>query len=122
MILEDLNGKEANTPTACEPRFMVALLRHDQLEILCHAIERQLEGLARRHCSGDLADDAFIDAVLAIEAQEVTPLGLTLTASQTRDRWTVFKIKMNGTNETCASFEFRPETGELLRGCSECEG
>jgi hypothetical protein len=101
---------------------MVAVKRHTHLEDLCHAVEQRLEKLARQHCRGEITDDAFLAAVLAIEAQEVTPIGLTLTASRTRDRWTVFKIKMNGTNETCASFEFLPETGEFRRDCSECDG
>jgi hypothetical protein len=101
---------------------MGAIKRHTHLEDLCHAIEQQLEKLARQHCRGEITDEAFLAAVLAIEAQEVTPMGLTLTAARTLDHWTVFKIKMDGTNNTCASFEFLPETGEFRRGCSDCDG
>jgi hypothetical protein len=100
---------------------MGAMKRHTHLEDLCQAVELRLEKLARQHCRGEIADDTFLAAVLAIEAREVTPMGLTLTASRTRDHWTVFNIKMDGTNETCASFEFLPETGEFRRACSDCD-
>lgn len=65
-----------------------------------------------------ISDDSFIAAVLEIEARDVTPQGLTLTASHTLDNWIVFTLKMNGTNENCASFEFLPESGEFRRGAS----
>jgi len=45
---------------------------------------------------------------------------LSLTASNTRDDWTVFKLRMKGTNDDCAAFEFLPETGEFRRVGSEC--
>jgi hypothetical protein len=115
-------GHRTNIQPACVLPYVVALISHAQLETLCHAIERQLEELARQYCQGEIAQESFMKALLIIEAQEVTPLGLTLTASETADHWTLFKIKMNGTNETCASFEFLPETGEFRRGCHQCNG
>jgi hypothetical protein len=33
----------------------------------------------------------------------------------------LFKLKINGTNDTCAAFEFLPETGQFRRGEFECE-
>ena len=95
--------------------------KHDLLEAVCHAIEEQLEDLAEERCWGAISEEAFIAAVLDIEAEEVAPQGLTLVASHTLDEWTVFKLKMNGTNETCAGFEFLPETGEFRRSASACD-
>ena len=46
-------------------------------------------------------------------AAEIAPRGLTLTASNTIDDWTVFKIKNNQTHQTCAVVECLPETGDL---------
>jgi hypothetical protein len=99
---------------------MTAYAHHEHREAVCHAIKDQLKELALQHCQGAISENAFIAAVLEIEAREVSPAGLTLTASHTRDDWTVFKIKMDGTNDICAAFEFLPETGEFRRSCAEC--
>src|SRR4051794_40090744 len=88
---------------------------HEHLESVCHAIAHHLQDLAHQRSSERISEETFIDAVLKIEAEEVRPKGLTLTASNTMDDWTVFKIKINGTSETCAAFEFLPETGEFRR-------
>ena len=100
---------------------MTASEKHDLLEAVCHAVEERLKDLAVKHCNGKITDEAFIESVLEIEARDVTPQGLTLTASHTRDDWTVFSIKINGMNETCAAFEFLPETGEFRRAKSKCD-
>jgi hypothetical protein len=100
---------------------MTAPQNHERLEAICHVIEKQLEELAVKRCNGSISEDAFIAAVLEIEAREVRPHRLTLTASHTLDEWTVFSLKMNGTNDVCASFEFLPETGEFRRGRSKCD-
>ena len=100
---------------------MTPTQRHDLLEAVCHAIEERLKDLAVKRCNGIMSDEEFIAAVLEIEARDVTPQGLTLTASHTRDHWIVFNLKMNGTNENCASFEFLPERGEFRRGSSQCD-
>ena len=86
---------------------------HSQLETACHAIAARLERLARLCCRGTITEQTFIDLVLKIEAEEIRPSGLTLVASNTRDEWTVFNVKINGANEPCAGFEFLPETGEF---------
>jgi len=98
---------------------VTAFNQHDRLEAVCHAIEERLEDLAARRCAGTISDDAFIAAVLEIESLEVTPHGLT--ASRTRDDWTIFQLKMNGTNEICASFEFRPEAEQIRRIHGACD-
>jgi hypothetical protein len=96
-------------------------LKHPHIEAVCHSIEQRLEELAVKHCDQTISDDAFIAAVLEIEAKEVRPHGLTLTASRTRDHWTVFQIKIDGTSEICASFEFLAQTGEFRRGDCDCD-
>ena len=60
-----------------------------------------------------MSEQTFIDFVLQIEAQEVAPNGLTLTASNTPDNWTVFHLKIDGSSEACEAFEFLPESGEF---------
>jgi len=94
---------------------------HEHLEAVCHAIGRQLEELAHGRCRGTISEETFIQTVLKIEAEEVTPRGLTLTASNTRDNWTVFKVRIKGTNEDCAAFEFLPESGEFRRVGTQCQ-
>jgi hypothetical protein len=88
---------------------------HEHLEAVCHAIADQLKDLARKRAAGEITEAAFINMVLKVEAEEVASKGMTLTASHTADDWTVFKIKINGTSETCAAFEFLPETGQFRR-------
>ena len=94
---------------------------HEHLEAVCHAIGDRLLELARGRSKGNVSEEIFIEKVLKIEAEEVTPKGLTLTASNTRDDWTVFKIKIRGTSEDCAAFEFLPETGEFRRAGTKCD-
>lgn len=62
-----------------------------------------------------ISEERFMESVLKIEAEQVNPGGFTLSASNTLDNWTVFKLRMNGCTETCAAFEFLPETGEFRR-------
>jgi hypothetical protein len=93
---------------------------HEHLERVCQAIGLLLKELAHGRCSGVISEESFVDTVLKIEAEQVIPGGFTLTASNTLDDWTVFKIKMNGSGETCAAFEFLPETGEFRRVGTEC--
>jgi hypothetical protein len=95
---------------------------HDHLEAVCHGIGRHLQKLAQGRCSGEISEKSFIETILKIEAEEVTPGGFILTASNTRDDWTVFKLRINGSDETCAAFEFLPESGEFRRVNSECDG
>jgi hypothetical protein len=100
---------------------MSAADHHKHLEEVCHALGDRLKDLAQKRCSGVLSEQTFIDLVLRIEAEEVAPKGLTLTASNTEDNWTVFNLKINGSNEVCASFEFLPETGEFRRAGTQCD-
>ena len=94
---------------------MTTLLSHDphHSETVCHAIADRLERLIRLRCRGIISEPTFVDFILKIEAQVVRPQGLTLTASNTIDDWTVLRLKINGANEPCAAFEFLPETGEF---------
>ena len=94
---------------------------HEHLEGVCQAIGLLLNELAHGRCRGVISEESFVDTVLKIEAEQVIPGGFTLTASNTLDDWTVFKIKMNGSGETCAAFEFLPETGEFRRVGTVCE-
>ena len=95
--------------------------QHEHLEAVCHAIAGQLQQLASERSSGALSEEAFISRVLALEASQVHPHGLTLIGSHTSDDWTVFKIKVDGTAEICAAFEFLPETGEFRRASCACD-
>jgi hypothetical protein len=98
---------------------MTAFAHHDHRDSVCLAIKDQLKELAQQRSQGKISEEAFVAAILEIEARQVTPRGLTLTATQTRDGWIVFKLKINGRNDTCAAFAFLPETGEFRR--SECD-
>src|SRR3954453_17731017 len=88
---------------------------HERLEVLCERIGSSLEALARMRTSGLLSEERFVQAVLEIEAAVVSTAGFTLTATNTSDNWTVFTLRISGTQEPCASFEFLPETGEFRR-------
>jgi hypothetical protein len=92
------------------------VIRHrieEDLEFLCGVFEEQLKRLTLQRGRGRLSEAQFIDKLLEMEAEEITPRGLTLTASNTIDDWTVFKIKNNQTHQTCAVVECLPETGDL---------
>ena len=60
-----------------------------------------------------LSEERFVELLLRIEEEAVKPANFNLTASNTIDDWTVFKLRVNGSEEVCASFEFLPETGEF---------
>lgn len=85
------------------------------LEAVCHLIAAELQTLAVQRSNGGLSEEAFIAAVLEIEKKEVTPKGLTLVATNTIDDWLVFKLTYTGSSQSCAAFEFSPETGEFRR-------
>jgi hypothetical protein len=85
----------------------------EALEAICHAVGRRLEELARQRFHGRMSEEDFIAAVLKIEAEDIAPHGLNLTASNTIDDWTVFQVRKNGGSDACAAFEFLPETGEF---------
>jgi hypothetical protein len=85
------------------------------LENLCHDVGATLRKLARDRCFRGLTEAQFTDAILQLEADQVTPHGLSLTASNTRDGWTVFTLKIAGKKEACSVIEFEPETGEFRR-------
>jgi len=96
--------------------YMPNPLNHDQRKAACLAIAERLKDLAAKRCDGSISQDEFIAAVLEIESNEVTPHALTLTASNRADGWIVIRLKINSTNQICASFEFLPETGEIRHG------
>jgi hypothetical protein len=85
------------------------------LEETCHAIGHFLRILAEERCSGDISEERFVQSVLKLEAEHVTPHGFTLSACDTDDGWIAFEVRVVGSGETCAGFEFRWETGEFRR-------
>ena len=90
------------------------------MESLCQRIAGHLEALARERAGGAISEERFVELVLKLEEQEATPAGFSLTASNTYDNWTVFKLRLTGTSDPCAAFEFLPETGEFRRPGSIC--
>jgi hypothetical protein len=88
---------------------------HERHEILCRDVGAALRKLARDRCFRGLTDEEFTLAVLKLEADEVTPHGLNLTATSTLDGWTVFTLRVDGRKEPCSIFEFLPESGEFRR-------
>ena len=81
------------------------------LEAVCHAIGGLLEALARGRCCGAISHDDFVAAVLQVERDHVRPDGFTLSVSDTADGWVVFSVRMPDCGDTCAAFEFLPESG-----------
>lgn len=75
--------------------------------------------LARRRAAGWLSEEQFVDLLLKLEEEEVQPAGLVLTASNTIDDWTVFKVRVQTASEPCSAFEFCPETGEFRVAAAE---
>ena len=88
---------------------------HERHEIICRDVGAALRTLARDRCFHGLNDAQFTAAILKLEADEVTPHGLTLTATNTRDGWTVFTLRVDGKKEPCSIFEFLPDSGEFRR-------
>ena len=84
-----------------------------RLREACHHIGQIVRELARRHAAGWISQERFVELLLKVEEEEVAPAGLVLTASNTIDDWTVFKVRAKMASEPCAAFEFRPETGEF---------
>jgi hypothetical protein len=96
----------------------LAVDSREQLETQCRDVGATLRTLARELCFRGLSEEQFTAAVLKLEAERVSPLGLNLTASNTRDGWTVFTLRINGRKEPCSIFEFEPDTGEFRRAGS----
>ena len=85
----------------------------ETLNGICRVIGEQLHGLAHLLAVGLITEKRFTELLLQIESKQVSPHGFVLTASNTIDNWTVFKLRVAGCEEACAQFEFRPETGEF---------
>ena len=79
----------------------------------CHRISLTLRELARKRSAGRISEERFVELLLQLEEEEVEPAGMVLTASNTIDDWTVFKVRVKAASEPCAAFEFQPETGEF---------
>jgi hypothetical protein len=94
----------------------------EDYELICGMFEKHLRELTVQRGCGWLSEAEFIDKLLEMEADEISPRGLTLTASNTIDDWTVFKIKDNDTHKTCAAVECLPQTGEMRRVGSASRG
>ncbi len=90
----------------------LSLIVAQKAETACKAIEQDLRRLATARSCGRLSETDFVEAVLGIE-EDVAKNGFTLTASNTLDDWTVFKLRRNGSPNSCGSFEFLPATGEF---------
>ncbi len=86
-----------------------------KIEKLCIGIGRRLEALAHSRSAGRISEVSFVEQLLKIEAEEVCPAGMTLTASNTLDDWTVVRLRVNILNRLCATFEFLPATGEFRK-------
>jgi hypothetical protein len=84
-----------------------------KLREACHTVALALRELARKHSAGRISEERFVELLLKLEEEQVAPAGLVLTASNTRDDWTVFKVRVKAASEPCAAFEFQPETGEF---------
>jgi hypothetical protein len=84
-----------------------------RLREACHDVAHSLRELARKHSAGRITEERFVELVLKLEEEQVAPAGLVLTASNTHDDWTTFKVRLQAASEPCAAFEFRPETGEF---------
>jgi hypothetical protein len=76
-------------------------------------IGQHLAKLGRRCADGFLTLSQFTDALLEIEAGQVHPLGLTLSATNTLDEWTNVSIKVTGSGRPCVEFEFLPTAGKF---------
>lgn len=92
----------------------------EDLERICAAIGQLLLNLACKRSREEVSEAQFVEEVLRIEAELVTPWGFNLTASNTLDDWTVFKLRPNGSEKPCAEFEYLPETGDFRRVGSAC--
>jgi hypothetical protein len=90
-----------------------------KLREACHNIGQILRELAYKHSDGRISEERFVELLLKLEEEEVAPAGLVLTASNTRDDWTVFKVRVKTASEPCAAFEFCPETGEFRTAPSD---
>ncbi len=90
-----------------------------KLREACHHIGQMVRELARRHAAGWISEERFVELLLKVEAEEVSPAGLVLTASNTLDDWTSFNVRTKTASEPCAAFEFRPETGEFRAAATD---
>ncbi|HEV7403299.1 MAG TPA: hypothetical protein VGO11_10245 [Chthoniobacteraceae bacterium] len=72
-----------------------------------------LRDLAHKHAAGRISEKRFVELLLQLEEVEVAPSGLVLTASNTIDDWTTFKVRVKTASDPCAAFEFCPATGEF---------
>jgi hypothetical protein len=72
-----------------------------------------MAGLGRRCADGTLSVSQFIDTILAIESGQMHPLGLILSATNTREDWVNVTLKVAGSGSPCTQFEFLPATGKF---------
>ena len=93
----------------------------ENLRAICRRVGARLRALARSRAFRALSEEDFVQAVLQVEADEVTPHGLTLAATNTRDGWTVFVLRISGRKEVCDTFEFHPVSGEFRKATSRPE-
>jgi hypothetical protein len=87
-------------------------MRDNANQGVCEEIAGELRELAKLRSTGNVSEDAFTMAVLSLEELRLQKHGITLSASNTIDDWTVFKLRY-GRGTICAAFEFLPETGEF---------
>ena len=80
---------------------------------LCRRVEKALRHLVAEYASVVRSNPELVEAILKIEAEEISKGGLVLTASNTLDDWTTFTLRYVATNDICAQFECRTDTGEF---------
>jgi hypothetical protein len=76
-------------------------------------IATRLAELSAELGTGGLPLLDFAEAAAKIDTEQARPAGLRLVAGGTRDSRMRFSLKLCETGETCASFEFSPNGGEI---------
>ena len=95
-------------------------LPDEQLSALCREMDAEIRALVAAQSSGNLNNQGFVERLLRFEAERARANGLVLTASHTFDDWTVVSLRVRGSGEPCASFEFQPATGRFREVGSAC--
>ncbi len=89
---------------------------------VCRAIGEELRKLLAERGDNPICERTLVEDLLRFEAEKAAAQGLILTASNTYDDWTVVLLRVKGSSEPCAGFEFLPETGAFRAVGSPCEG
>ena len=82
-------------------------------KLLCERFGEAVRNLVRAHVAEGRPISSFVSGVLALEAKDIKPAGLVMSATDTIDGWICFSLHVAGTSEICARFEFRLQTGQF---------